>query len=94
MMFEALGKLNKTRSESLALDILTKESVFRSDAMEQTRAVAAEYLSGSDSKEILDALEKVAKKKLFTSASVRQAATKAAEMVQQRRSSLPPKGTP
>jgi hypothetical protein len=90
LLLEAVGALNRRRADDLAIDWLDRQQVFRTDALEQTRAMAAEFLAGSESTEALDALQRAAKKRLFSSQAVRDTAQRGAEVVQSRRSSLPP----
>jgi HEAT repeat protein len=90
LLLEAVGALNRRRADDLAIEWLDRQQVFRTDALEQTRAMAAEFLAGSESTEALDALQRAAKKRLFSSQAVRDTAQRGADAVQSRRSSLPP----
>jgi hypothetical protein len=86
-LLEAIGALNRRRADELALEWLERQQVFSSEALDQTRALAAEFLGGSDSKDALDALQRAAKRRLFASQMVREAAQRAADAITERRAS-------
>lgn len=91
-LLRAVGSLNRSRADGLAIGWLEKQQVFKTDAVEQTRAICAEFLAGSNSAEAVDALQRAAKKRLFQSQAVRDTAARALESVMTRRASLPPTG--
>ena len=90
LIFEAVGALNRSRAEAAAIAMLESSGLFQSEAVDQSRAVAADFLAGSSSPQALEALQRVTKKKWFSSQAVRDSAARAAERIQHRRSTRPP----
>ena len=90
LALETMGKLDRTRAETLAIGLLQKQQLFRSDAVEHTRSIAADFLSTSESQEVLDALTKASKSRFYASSELRVTAKRAADTVFQRRSLIPP----
>lgn len=91
MLLEAVGALNRSRAETLALELLEKRVLLHSASIDATRVAAAEFLASATTPEVLDALRRVSKARWFTSDSVRVAAQQAAGRVEHRRSEVPPK---
>jgi hypothetical protein len=88
-LLEVVARLNPRRAEELAMALVSKKHVVPSDAVEQSRALAIDFLAGLDSPESLALLEEVARKRWGNSQLVRDAAGRAV----QRRSLRPPGGT-
>lgn len=89
LLLEALGAGDRRRAEALALELLEQQGLFRGEAVEQSRALAADFLAGSESLEVLDALQRVTKR-WFTSSGLRDSATRAADNVARRRATPRP----
>jgi eukaryotic-like serine/threonine-protein kinase len=83
LLLEAVAGLKRDRAEELAVELLMKRKLLGSDSIEQTREMAADFLARSQSKEVLGVLETIAKQRWGTSASVREAAERAAAAVQE-----------
>ena len=90
MLLDAAAAINRRRAESIAIEILDDASVFGLGANDQSRAIAAEFLSGSDAPEALEALERNAGRRFRNSSVVRKSASQAAHTILVRRSTLPP----
>jgi molecular chaperone DnaK (HSP70) len=90
LVLEAVGALNRSRAEAAAIALLESSGLFRSEAVEQSRTAAAEFLAASTSPQALEALQRATRKKWFSSPAVRETAARAAEQVQHRRSTRPP----
>ncbi len=90
LIFEAVGALNRSRADAAAIAMLESSGLFQSEAVDQSRAVAADFLATSSSPQALEALQRVTKKKWFSSQAVRASAARAAERIQHRRSTRPP----
>ncbi|MBW2524366.1 MAG: hypothetical protein JRI23_09335, partial [Deltaproteobacteria bacterium] len=90
LTLETVGKLDRVRAETIAIGLLQKQQLFRSDAIEQTRSIAADFLATSQSQEALDALTKASKSRFYASSELRITAKRAADAVFQRRSLIPP----
>lgn len=88
LLLEALASVNVRRAEKMAIEILDRTRLF-SSSRDDSRAIAAEFLSRSDSEDALVALERHARRRFANSASVRESAARAAQVVR-RRSSRPP----
>jgi eukaryotic-like serine/threonine-protein kinase len=80
MLFQAVGSLNQRRADELAINLLDKKQLLEAGASEQTRALAAEFLGSSESREALEALQRNAKRKLLGSNVVADAASAAIEV--------------
>jgi serine/threonine protein kinase len=74
---DALVKLNAKRGEEIAIELLTGSQVIPTDAVEETRTLAAEVLAKMASKEALEAARRAAKKRWWNTARVRDAAERA-----------------
>lgn len=90
LVLSALGALNRRRAEELAIGMLDEGGLFRSEAADKSRVIAAEFLGEGESQEALDCLQRVVKKRFFASSTVRDAAARATETLTQRRSTRPP----
>lgn len=80
----ALHTLKASRAESVAIEVLTKRRLLSGDAVEQTRALAADMLAAQDTDEALKALDETLKQRWGTSAAVREAAQRAAATIRTR----------
>lgn len=89
-LLDAVAKLNRRRADELAVAMLEAGGMFASQAVDQSRSVAAEFLATSDSPEALEALQKASKKRLFGSVKVREVAARSVSSVFERRSLRPP----
>jgi hypothetical protein len=69
--------LSAVRGEAIALELLSRRRLLTSEAVEQTRAVAAEALAVFDSPEVQEALAVAAKQRWGTSTLVKEAASRA-----------------
>jgi hypothetical protein len=76
--------LKASRGESVAIELLSKRRLLASDAVEDSRAIAAELLVGSDSDEAEKALEEASKQRWGTSAAVREAASRSLAAIRAR----------
>ncbi len=86
--------LKAARGESLAIELLSKRRLLSNEATEQSRALAADHLASSDSEEALEALQVAAKQRWGTSNLVREAATRAIEVIEERQAARPRKPDP
>lgn len=86
----AVAALSPHRAETLAIAMLDKGRLFTSEALEQSRAIAAEFLGESSSQDALDALERAVRRRWLNSQALRNAAARGANAVSRRRSSRPP----
>ncbi len=77
LWLRTLGTLSATRGEAIAIELLSHRRLLSSEAVEQTRAVAAEVLAIYDSPESNDALHVAAKQRWGTSSLVKDAASRA-----------------
>ncbi|MFO0617317.1 MAG: hypothetical protein U0414_32275 [Polyangiaceae bacterium] len=82
--FSALQTLKASRAEAVAIEVLTKRRLLSGEAVEQTRALAAEVLALQDTEEALKALDETIKQRWGTSANVRDAAQRAATTIRGR----------
>jgi serine/threonine protein kinase len=80
-----VSTLKASRGESIAIELLSKRKLLASDAAEESRVLAAEHLATADSPEALEALETASKQRWGTSAHVREAATRALEIIRARK---------
>jgi len=76
--------MKASRGEALAVEVLSKRRLLGNDAIEQSRAIAAELLAAFDSPDTIEALQAAAKQRWGTSALVREAATKAIASIEAR----------
>ncbi len=81
---KAVGSLKAARAEALAIELLQKRRVFASDAVEASRALAAEHLADAESEEASKALEEATKSRWGASQTVRDAAARALASVRAR----------
>ena len=88
----ALGRLNPRRAEEVAVELLEKRQLIRSQAVEETREICAELLGSADSPAALRALQS-ATGRLFNAQSVRAAAARAVAQIVGRQSLQPPPGS-
>jgi hypothetical protein len=84
-----VSALKPARGESLAIELLSKRRLLSTDATEQSRAVAADHLANTDSVEAIETLQTAAKQRWGTTTLVRDAATRALEVIEERRASRP-----
>ncbi len=76
-----LHALNPVRAEELALAMLANAPMIRDEKNDQNRVIAAEVLERSESSEALAALRKASRAGWWNSASVREAAERAAAAI-------------
>jgi predicted Ser/Thr protein kinase len=81
-----IARLKPARAEVLAIELLAKWKLLGGDALDQSRAVAADQLGEFDTIEAKDALAAAAKSRWGGSALVRGAATRALAAMEARRS--------
>ncbi len=79
-----VSTLKASRGEAIAIELLSKRKLLASDAAEESRTIAAEQLTSSDSTEAIEALEAASKQRWGTSANVREAATRALGVIRAR----------
>ncbi|MBI5531619.1 MAG: Hsp70 family protein [Deltaproteobacteria bacterium] len=91
LLFLAVAALNVRRADALAVEWLNKKALFSNNALDQTRALAAEYLATSDSEMAYEALKEAAKRRILGSSAVRDIAESSIEVIMQRRSTRPPR---
>jgi hypothetical protein len=88
---EALVKLNASRGEEIAIELLTGSQVIPNENVEETRVLAAEVLARRASKEALAAAQRAAKKRWWNTARVREAAERAEAAIAAAMAARPPK---
>jgi HEAT repeat protein len=81
LLLRTLYELSPRRAEALAIEILGETRLITNNAAEETRALAAEVLGESSSREALTALINATKKRWLNTARVRDAAAAAAQAV-------------
>lgn len=91
---ETVVRLNPTRAERLAIELLQRRQLLPTDAIEQTREIAANVLAGfAASQDALDAVKEATKSRWSSSTKVRDAAARAvttiAARLSRRRSAEP-----
>ncbi len=79
-----LWDLDPSRGEAVVIDIVAGSKLIPSDALEQTRAVAADLLSRASSAAALEAARNAAKKRWWNTPSVREAAERAISAIERR----------
>ena len=79
--FTCLVALSPRRALSLCVEILKEHQLIPSEAVEATRVLAAEVLSGMASKDALEAASEAAKKRWWNTAAVREASERAMEQI-------------
>lgn len=77
----AIAALNVRRAEALAIEFLTKVQLIPSEAIEQTRVVAANLLAQIPTQEGLKAAQDSMKKRWWNTPAVREAAARAAAAI-------------
>ncbi|MFO0553576.1 MAG: protein kinase [Polyangiaceae bacterium] len=82
---ETICALKSARGAALAVDLLSKRRLLASEAVEQSRALAAEVLASFDTPDSLEALQNAAKQRWGTSSQVRDAAARALATIEARR---------
>ncbi|CAN97951.1 Protein kinase [Sorangium cellulosum So ce56] len=75
---ETVAQLNPTRAEKLAIELLEKRQLIPSEAIEQTRELAAHFLCQARSYEALRAVKEATKPRWWNTPPVRDAAARAA----------------
>ncbi|WP_437598596.1 protein kinase [Sorangium sp. So ce590] len=75
---ETVAQLNPARSEKLAIELLEKRQLIPSEAIEQTRELAAHFLCQARSYEALRAVKEATKPRWWNTPPVRDAAARAA----------------
>ncbi len=78
---DAIAALNPRRAEALAIEFLTKVQLIPSEAIEETRVVAAAILATMPSPEGLRAAQDAMKKRWWNTTPVREASTRAAATI-------------
>jgi predicted Ser/Thr protein kinase len=78
---DAIAALNARRAEALAIEFLTKVQLIPSEAIEETRVVAADLLATMPSPEGLKAAQDAQKKRWWNTGPVREAAGRAATAI-------------
>jgi serine/threonine protein kinase len=94
---DAIAGLNARRAEALAVEFLTKVQLIPSEAIEETRVVAADLLSTMPSQEGLRATQDAMKKRWWNTTPVREAAARASAVIAAKLSGAEgaaPKGEP
>ena len=94
LLLDALALVSPKRAETYAIGLLESNRLFASNEHNQSRAIAADYLARSDTKEALDALERNAQRWFVNASVVRSSASRAARKVEHRRSTMPPPPKP
>lgn len=85
LLLEALAATNRTEAEVTAMSLLDKQQLLGGEALEETRAVAADFLGSSSSELVLETLQRAAKKRWFGgSETVRETAERSASRVAER----------
>jgi hypothetical protein len=81
-ILDALFSLHPARAETLSIEMLQKHGLLADDSLEQTRAIVAELL-GREARTMaaLEAVLSATKRRWWNSASLRDAATSAAEAI-------------
>ncbi len=79
-----LNALSPRRAMTVCAEILKEHQIIPSEAVEGTRAMAADLLAGMASKEALDAATEGAKKRWWNTAPVREASERAVEQIKAR----------
>ena len=82
--FGCLNALSPRRAMSVCAEILKEHQIIPTEAVEATRAMAADLLAGMTSKEALEAAMEGAKKRWWNTAPVREASERAVEQIQKR----------
>jgi serine/threonine protein kinase len=85
-MLGTIAHLKPARAEALAIELLGTRKLLGGEAIDQSRALAAELLGHFDSKPSVDALTEASKQRWATSASVREAALESLAIIESRRS--------
>jgi hypothetical protein len=85
LWLSTLAGLSAARGEALAIELLSRRRLLASEAVEQTRAAAADMLANYDGAEVLEALSTAAKQRWGTSSLVKDAATRALAEIESRR---------
>jgi hypothetical protein len=86
LLLDTLVKLSPRRGSEIAIEILDTTQMIPTQGPEETRAIAAEVLGSVDSEEVIQALERAARKKWSNSTPVREAAQQALDTLRARRS--------
>ncbi len=79
--FSCLNALSPRRALTVCAEILKEHQLIPTEAVETTRALAADILAGMASKEALDAANEGAKKRWWNTAPVREASERAVEQI-------------
>jgi len=85
LLLEALAATNRMEAEVTAMSLLDKQQLLGGEALEETRAVAADFLGSASSELVLETLQRAAKKRWFGgNETVRETAERAAARVAER----------
>ncbi|HQP33636.1 MAG TPA: Hsp70 family protein [Polyangiaceae bacterium] len=84
LLLEALASTNRPEAEVTAMSLLDKQQLIGGSSLDETRAVAADFLGGSSSELVLATLQRAAKKRWFGSEVVRETAERSANRVAER----------
>jgi len=87
LWLRTLAGLSAARGEAIAIELLSRRRILASEAVEQTRAAAAEVLGLFDSTDVVDALTIASKQRWGTSTLVKDTAGRALVEIDARRQS-------
>jgi serine/threonine protein kinase len=87
LWLRTLAGLSAARGEAIAIELLSRRRILASEAVEQTRAAAAEVLGQFDSTEVIEALTTAAKQRWGTSTLVKDTASRSLVEIDARRQS-------